>query len=85
VDTALKASRPENEGMDFSNTMNRDQNLVNGEVPDFHRDRRGKLPSVRALQGIDFKVKLNKGIWGSAERLANGETLPAADSMAMTA
>ena len=71
VDTALKASRPENEGTDLSNTMNRDQNLVNGEVPDFHRDRRGKLPSVRSLRGIDSKVTLNKGIGGIAERLAN--------------
>ena len=36
----------------------------------------GKLRSVRALRGIDSRVTLNKGLWGLAERIANGETLP---------
>ena len=47
-------------------------NLVQGGVSDFHRDRRGRLRTVRALRGIDSKVSLNKGLWGLAERLANG-------------
>jgi hypothetical protein len=54
-------------------------------VSDFHRDRRGKLRSVRALRGIDSKVTLNKGLWGVAERLANGETLPPLESVVVTA
>ena len=54
-------------------------------MSDFHRDRRGKLRSVRALRGIDSKVTLNKGLWGVAERLANGETLPPLESVVITA
>ena len=30
---------------------------------------------MRALRGIDSKVTLNKGLWGLAERVANGESL----------
>jgi hypothetical protein len=52
---------------------------------DFDRDWRGKLCSVRALRGIDSKVGLNKGLWGLAERIANGETLPEPASMALAA
>jgi hypothetical protein len=56
--------------------MNRVQeNLVQGGLSDFHRDRRGRLRSVRALRGIDSKVNLNKGLWGLAEQLANGQPL----------
>ena len=85
-ETLLKARRPEDEGTDLWSTMNRVQeNLIHGGVSDFHRDRRGKLRSVRALRGIDSKVSLNKGLWGVAERLANGETLPPPDSVVLTA
>jgi hypothetical protein len=38
-------------------------------VSDHHRDKRGKLRSVRALRGIDSKVNLNKGLWGLAEQM----------------
>ena len=73
-ETLLKARRPEDEGTDVWNTMNRlQENLIRGGVSDFHRDRRGKLRSVRALRGIDSKVSLNKGLWGLAEGFASGE------------
>lgn len=86
AETLLKARRPADEGTDLWTTMNRIQeNLVQGGVSDFHRDRRGKLRSVRALRGIDSKVTLNKGLWGVAERLANGETLPPLESVVVTA
>jgi hypothetical protein len=72
--------------MDVWTTMNRIQgNLIRGGVSDFDRDWRGKLCSVRALRGIDSKVGLNKGLWGLAERIANGETLPEPASMALAA
>ena len=81
-DRLLLARRPEDEGVDLWSTMNRCQeNLVRGGVSDFHRDRRGKLRSVRALRGIDSKVSLNKGLWGLAERLANGEPLSPAETV----
>ncbi len=76
ADTLLKARRPEDEGTDLWTTMNRVQeNLVRGGVSDFHRDDRGQLRSVRELRGIDSKVGLNKGLWGLAEKLANGQPL----------
>ena len=85
-ETLLKARRPEDEGTDLWRTMNRlQENLIHGGVSDFHRDRRGKLRSVRALRGIDSKVTLNKGLWSVAERLANGEPLPPPESVALTA
>jgi hypothetical protein len=86
AETLLNARRPEDEGTDLWSTMNRCQeNLIHGGVSDFHRDRRGKLRSVRALRGIDSKVTLNKGLWGVAEKLANGETLPPPESVVLTA
>ncbi len=86
AETLLKARRPEDEGTDLWTTMNRVQeNLIRGGVSDFHRDRRNKLRSVRALRGIDSKVSLNKGLWGLAERVANGELLPEVVEEALTA
>ena len=74
ADTLLKARRPEDEGTDLWNTLNRvGENLTRGGVSDFHRDRRGRLRSVRAIRGIDSKVTLNKGIWGLAERMLPAE------------
>ena len=76
-DTLLQARRPEDEGNDLWRTMNRvGEHLERGGVSDWHKDRRGKLRSVRALRGIDSKVTLNQGLWQLAERIANGETLP---------
>jgi hypothetical protein len=84
VDTLLRARRPEDEGIDLWTTLNRVQeNLVRGGVSDFHRDRRGKLRSVRALRGIDSKVSLNKGLWGLAERLASGQPLASAEALVL--
>ena len=84
AETLLKARRPEDEGTDLWRTMNRlQENLVRGGVSDFHRDRRGKLRSVRALRGIDSKVSLNKALWGLAEPLANGQRLEPAESIAL--
>ncbi len=63
-ETLLKARRAEDEGTDLWKSMNRvGENLEKGGVSDFHRDRRGKLRSVRALRGIDSKVTVNKGLW----------------------
>ena len=85
-DTLLKAPRPEDEGIDLWSTVNRCQeNLIRGGVSDSHRDRRGKLRSVRALRGIDSKVGLNKGLWDLAERLSKGETLPPVGEVALSA
>ena len=82
-DSLLKARRPEDEGTDLWTTMNRlGENLERGGVSDFHRDKRGKLRSVRALRGIDSKVGLNKGLWGLAQQLANGQPLSEADGIA---
>jgi hypothetical protein len=78
AETLLKARRPEDEGTNLWVTVNRlQENLCSGGVSDFRRDRRGKLRSVRALRGIDSKVGLNKGLWGLAEQLANGQPLEA--------
>jgi hypothetical protein len=86
AETLLKARRSEDEGTDLWTTMNRVQeNLVQGGLSDFHRDRRGRLRSVRTLRGIDSKVSLNKGLWGLAERISNGETLPPVQEVALTA
>ena len=68
----------------FGPPMNRVQeNLVQGGLSDFHRDRRGRLRSVRALRGIDSKVSLNKGLWGLAEQLANGQPLETVEPVAL--
>jgi hypothetical protein len=84
-DTLLKAQRPEDEGADLWATLNRcQQNLERGGVSDYHRDRRGKLRSVRPLRGIDSRVSLNKGLWGLAERLANGQALAETNEVAMS-
>ena len=82
-DTLLKAHRPEDEGQDLWRSMNRIQcNLIRGGISDWHKDRRGKLRSVRALRGIDSKVSLNKGLWGLAEQLADGRTLSLPENVA---
>ena len=84
-DTLLKARRTEDEGTDLWRTMNRvGENLERGGVSDFHRDKRGKLRSVRALRGIDSKVSLNKGLWGLAEQLANGQALSVTERVAQS-
>jgi hypothetical protein len=86
AETLLKARRPADEGTDLWTTMNRVQeNLVQGGLSDSHRDRRGRMRSVRPIRGIDSKVNLNKGLWGLAERLANGQPLetPAAVALAV--
>lgn len=84
AETLLKSRRAEDEGTDLWTTMNRVQeNLVQGGLSDFHRDRRGRLRSVRALRGIDSKVSLNKGLWGLAEQLANGQPLQTVELVAL--
>jgi hypothetical protein len=86
ADTLLKARRTEDEGTDLWTTVNRVQeNLIRGGVSDSHRDRRGRLRSVRALRGIDSKVGLNKGLWSLAERISSGETLPPVSEVALSA
>jgi hypothetical protein len=84
AETLLKPRRTEDAGTDLWITMNRVQeNLVQGGLSDFHRDRRGRLRSVRALRGIDSKVSLNKGLWGLAEQLANGQPLQTVEPVAL--
>ena len=69
IETVLKCRRVEDEGRDLWRTMNRvSENLIRGGVSDHHRDRRGRLRSVRQLRGIDSQVGLNKAIWDLAER-----------------
>ncbi len=76
AETLLKAHRPEDEGTDLWRTLNRvQQNLIQGGVSDWHKDRRGKLRSIRRLSGIDSKVSVNKGLWSLAERVVKGEPL----------
>ncbi len=76
AETLLKAHRPEDEGTDLWRTLNRVQeNLILGNVSDWHKDRRGKLRSMRRLSGIDSKVSVNKGLWSLAERVVKGEPL----------
>ena len=80
------ARRPQDEGVDLWNTMNRvQQNLIRGGVSDDRRDRCGRLRSVRALRGIDSKVTVNKELWGLAERFAKRELPAAPDGLALTA
>ena len=75
-ETLLQARRPEDEGRDLWKAMNCiGEHLERGGASDWHKDRRGKLRKVRALRGIDSKVSLNKGLWGLAEQLANGQPL----------
>ena len=84
-ETLLKARRAEDEGSDLWHSVNRvAENLERGGVSDWRRDKRGKLRSVRALRGIDSKVSMNKGLWGLAERMANGEQLPPPESIALS-
>jgi len=85
-ETLLQAHRPEDEGNDLWLTMNRCQEgLLRGGLSDSHRDRRGKLRSVRPLRGIDSKVSVNKGLWSLAERLADGRPLRTAENVTVTA
>lgn len=58
---------------------------MRGGVSDGRLDRHGRLRSMRALRGIDSKVCLNQGLWSLAERVADGETLPPLESVALTA
>ena len=83
-ETLLKARRDEDISLDLWTALNRVQeNLIRGGVSDYRRDRRGRLRSVRALRGIDSKIGLNKGLWGLAEQLANGQPLESSPSMAL--
>ena len=84
--TLLKARRREDEPLDLWSTMNRvGENLEKGGISDWHLDRRGAMRSVRPLKGIDSRVSLNKGLWGLAERLANGEPLTPPEKITVAA
>ena len=86
ADTLLQARRPEDEGSDLWSATNvLQEHLTRGGISDQRRDRHGKLRSVRPLRGIDSKVSLNKGLWGLAERIANGETLPPLPTVTLVA
>ena len=75
-ETLLKAQRPEDEGTDLWRVTTRlQESLIRGGVSDSRRDRRGRVRSVRALNAIDSKIDINKGLWGLAERMVNGEPL----------
>lgn len=84
--TLLDTRRAEDQGADLWRTLNRVQeNLIRGGVSDGHRDRRGRVRSVRGLRGIDSRVDLNKGIWSLAERLFNGEPLDPTPTVSVAA
>ena len=84
--TLLTARRPEDEAPDLWRVLNRCQEaLIQGGAADGHRDRRGRVRSVRALRGIDSKVDLNKGLWSLAERFATNEPLSDAPTVTVTA
>ena len=84
--TLIQVRRPEDEGADLWNSTNRLQEaLVCGGVSDHHRDKRGKLRSVRALRGIDSKVSLNKGLWGLAEQMLEPAALEPAAAVSLPA
>ena len=86
AETLLKARRPEDEGTSLWQVLNRaQQSLIQGGVSDWHRDKRNKLRSVRAIRGIDSKVTLNKGLWGLAERMVNGEPIATAEAQTLSA
>ena len=86
AETLLKARRPQDEGRDLWRTTNcLQESLERGGVSDWHKDRRGKLRSVRPLRGIDSRVSLNKGLWGLAEQLANGQPLQAPVTVTLAA
>jgi hypothetical protein len=84
--TILQARRPEDTGRDLWTTLNRVQeNLTRGGISDNHRDRRGRLRSVRPLRGIDSSVAVNKGLWELAERVALGKPLDVPDTVTLQA
>lgn len=84
AETLLEARRDEDVSSDLWSAMNRIQeNLIRGGGSDSRRDRRGRLRSVRALRGIDSKISLNKGLWGLAEKLANGQPLESVEALAL--
>ena len=84
--TLIQVRRPEDEGADLWNSTNRLQEaLVCGGVSDHHRDKRGKLRSVRALRGIDSKVSLNKGLWGLAEQMLQPAALEPTEVVSLPA
>jgi hypothetical protein len=85
-ETLLQARRPEDEGDNLWLAVNRCQEgLLRGGLSDGHRDRRGKLRSVRALRGIDSKVTVNRRLWSLAEQLADGKPLTVPESVAVAA
>lgn len=76
AETLLKVRRPEDDGADLWRVMNRVcENVVRGGLADHHRDKRGHLRSIRTLRGIDSKVSVNKGLWGLAEQVIQGQPL----------
>lgn len=83
-ETVLQARRPQDEGNDVWNTLNRvGENLNRGGVSDHRLDRRGRLRSVRGIRGIDSKVSLNKDLWGLAEGMVTSDGQPAATEPAV--
>jgi hypothetical protein len=86
AEALLTPRRPEDVGDDLWTALNKAQEqLTRGGLSDGHRDRNGRLRTVRALRGIDSKVQLNQALWSLAERIAHGDTLPPAESVALTA
>lgn len=85
-ETLLQARRPEDEGDNLWLAVNRCQEgLLRGGLSDGHRDRRGKLRSVRALRGIHSKVTVNRRLWSLAEQSADGKPLTVPESVAVAA
>jgi len=71
-------------GLNLQTTLNRvGENLNRGGVSDHRLDRRGRLPSVRAIRGIDSRVSLNRDLWGLAEGMVTRDGQPAATEPAV--
>ncbi len=82
----LVPRRPEDAGDDLWTGLNKvSEQVIRGGLSDGHRDRNGRLRTVRALRGIDSKVQLNQALRTLAERLAQGESLPPVESVALAA
>ena len=81
-ETLLEARRSEDAGDYLWNVLNRVQeHLCRGGLQDDSRRRPDgmRFPRTRAITALDRNVKLNKDLWGLAQRVAYGEPLSFAE------
>ena len=78
----LEARRYEDAGNDLWRVFNKvSENLLRGGLKDETRCRADgkRFARTRSITGLDHNVRLNKELWGLAQRLANGEPLSFAE------